>query len=108
MSDQNRIFNTLTNLIALPKVSVDCIDGKNQFAIRHEQSFVPDFEFRWCTVKHHYRVYIYVAGSSHEKRNAGYCICTVSSGFFAAVFCTVYAFLHRHRANNKEAAFAQS
>lgn len=107
MPNQNRIFNTVTNLVALPKVSIERIDDKNIFMLKHEQVFVPDFRFEWCTVKDHYRVYIYVASSTSDKKNAGYCICTVGSGLFAAGFCTLYAFLHRHRANNKEAAYAQ-
>lgn len=105
MSKQNRIFQTVANLIALPKVSVVQVDGLNVFTVSHQQVFVPDFEFRWCTVKEHYRVYIYVAGSTYNKQNAGYCICTVGSGLFATGFCALYAFLHRHRANNKEDSY---
>ncbi len=103
---QNRIYNTFVSLTGLPKVSLRKIDGLNIFEISHEQQFVPDFRFEWCTVKEHYRVYILVAGTDYGKTNAGYTICTVGSGFAAMGFGVLYGFLHKHRANNKEAAFA--
>ncbi len=104
---RQKIFNVLNNgLVPLPKTSVVKIDGLDIFEIHHEQQFVPDFRFEWCTVKEHYRVYILVAGTSYDKTNAGYTICTVGSTFAAMGFGVLYGFLHKHRANNKEAAFA--
>ncbi len=103
---QNRIFNTLIGLVTLPRVKIRRMDDKNVFNIEHELVFVPNFQFRWCIVKEHYRVYIYVAGTTHDKKCGGYSICTVGSGLAAAGFCMLYAFMHKHRANSKESAFA--
>lgn len=103
---QNKIFKALLGLVDLPKVTFKRIDELNVFELRHEQQFVPDFRFEWCSVKEHYRVYILVADRDRVKQNAGYTICTVGSGFAAMGFGVVYGFLHKHRANNKEAAFA--
>lgn len=99
---QNRIFNTIVNLISLPKVSIKRIDEKNVFNIEHDLVFVPNFQFRWCIVKEQYRVYIYIAGSTYDKKCAGYPICTIGSGLTATGFCMLYSFLHKHRANSKE------
>ena len=99
---KNRIFSTLNNLNQLPKVSIRRINDVDEFHIEHTQQFVPDFRFIWCKVKQHYRVYIFVGANNREKKNAGYTICTINSGFAAAGFCVLYGFIHKHRANNKE------
>lgn len=106
---QNRIFNTLRNLEALPKVTVTnpAGDGSmNTLFVRHPQEYVPDFGFQWCPIMEHYRVYIHIATSTMNKDNAGYCICTIGSGLSAMGFGALYTFLHKHRANNKKAAYA--
>jgi hypothetical protein len=105
--NQIRIYNTLKSLEQLPKTTVtkEVKDNStNTIWIWHEQEYFPGFEFRWCPIKQHYRIYIWVASTEHEKENAGYCICTVSNGFSAMGFGVLYGFLHKHRANNKEAA----
>lgn len=105
------ILGAIKNLTGLPKVSMtfekDGLDIK-AINIRHEQQYVPDFRFEWCDYKKHYRVYILIADREHDKLNAGYCICTIGSGLAAMGFSVLYQFLHKHRANNKEAAFAAS
>lgn len=98
---QKRIFQTVANLRSLPHVSVTQVDGLNVFTIEHTWVFVPDFRFEWDIAKEQYRVYIYVAGSSHDKRCAGYVICTIGSGLTASGFNMLYSFLHKNRANNK-------
>ena len=105
---QTKMFNMLANgLTPLPKTSIAKVDGLKVFEIRHEQQFVPDFRFEWCDVKEHYRVYILLADRDIPvKRRTGYTICTIGSAFAAMGFGVVYGFLHKHRANNKEAAYA--
>ncbi len=106
-SKRAKIYNMLKNgLLSLPKTSFAKIDDLDIFEIRHEQQFVPNFRFEWCAAKEHYRVYILVAGTNYEKTNAGYTICTIGSSFAAMGFGVLYGFLHKHRANNKEAAYA--
>lgn len=109
---QKRIFNTLKNLAQLPKVEVYAAnsvsendpDGLDALFISHPQVYVPNFEFRWSHDKEYYRVYIHLATSVTDKSNAGYCICTIGTGLAAVGFGALYTFLHKHRANNKEAA----
>lgn len=103
---RGRIYNTFVNLLSLPKVSIDRIDNDKVFEIKHEQEFVPNFRFEWCSGKSHYRVYILIASREYKKRNVGYPICTIGSGFAAMGFGVVYGFLHKHRANNKEEAYS--
>lgn len=103
---QNRIYNTIMNVFGLPKVSVVPILNRDIFEIRHENVFVPNVRAEWCETKEHYRIYLLIAGSSYNKRNAGYCVCTIGSGMDAAQFATIYAFFHKRRANNKEESFA--
>lgn len=101
---QKRVYNTLSNLSALAKTRIvtDMTVGfHNEIKILNDQEYVPDFRFVWCGVKLHYRVYILVADTKNVKTNAGYCICTISSGLAAAGFVALYSFLHKHRANNK-------
>ena len=108
MSNQERIFNTIVNLRLLPKTTVSTERDGNIIQvihIEHEQEYVPNFSFVWCKLKQHYRVYIYIGSRDYNKQNAGYCICTVSNGLVAAGFVTLYSFLHKNRANNKEAAY---
>lgn len=108
---QRKVYNVICQLLNLPKVTIEHCSASapkgdlSDFIIKHEQEFVPDFRWKWCTVKEHYRVYIHVASEDHVKRNAGYTICTIGSGFAACGFATVYGFLHKHRANNKEESF---
>jgi hypothetical protein len=110
---QRRIYGVIANLVNLPKVTIvqtntSADPGElSDFMIKHEQQFVPDFRFIWCTVKEHYRVYIYVADRDRVKEIAGYTICTVGSGFAAMGFGVLYGFIHKHRANNKEESFLQ-
>lgn len=102
---KNRIWNTLLNLEALPKVRVTRDDSSNNVIyITHPQEFVAEYKLVYCPNKKHYRVYIYVGGHLEGKVNAGYCICTIGSGLAATGFCSLYAFLHKHRANNKSVA----
>jgi hypothetical protein len=105
-----KIFNALNNgLSLLPKTCLKKVDETRVFAIENEQQFVPDFWLEWCETKQQYRVYILVADRDRpEKRNAGYTICTIGSVFAAMGFGVLYGFLHKHRANNKEAAYASS
>ena len=103
---QLKIYNIIKNLQDLPKVTV--IRNVTDFSyikLQHQQEFVPDFEFIWCCVKEHYRVYILVGDRDHKKRSTGYSICTIGSAFAAMGFGTLYGFLHKHRANNKEEAY---
>lgn len=102
------IVKLLNNgLSPLPKTTIVKIEELEIFEIRHEQQFVPDFRFEWCSVKEHYRVYILLADRDIPvKRRTGYTICTVGSAFAAMGFGVLYGFLHKHRANNKEAAYA--
>lgn len=101
---RDKIFRILKGLLDLPKVSLEKIDELRIFEIHHPQQFVPDFRFEWCEGKKHYRVYIKVASTEHDKENAGYTICTIGSQFAAMGFGAVYGFLHKHRANNRETA----
>ena len=99
---QRRIYNIVSNLRELPKVSVLQDNGYESFYVRHEQIFVPDFKFEWCPQKEHFRVYIFVANRNSVKSNAGYTICNVNSGFTACGFNVLYGFLHKHRSNKKD------
>lgn len=102
---QRRIYNALRNLDVIPKVNVFCEekDGLIQgIWVVHDQQYVPDFYLQWCPGKEHFRVYIHVASTKHNKENAGYCICVLQSGLAAIGFATLYNFIHSHRANNKE------
>lgn len=99
---QNYLYNILFGVTDIPKVSFSKIDDKNEFLILHSQKFMPDFRFKWCTVKNQYRVYILVGGREYEKCETGYCIFVVNSRLTAMEFGTFYAFLHRNRAHNKE------
>lgn len=102
---QTQIFNILRGLYDLSKVTVVTENSSlKKIYIRHEQVYVPDFEFEWCSEKKHYRVYICVASRNKTKEKSGYCICTIGSRLSASGFNVVYQFLHKHRANNKEAA----
>lgn len=107
---QGRLLNILLHLRDLPKTSVAPIVNDYgdivTIEVRHEQQFVPDFSLEWDSLREHYRVYIMVASTNHAKHHAGYCICTIGSGLSAIGFCTLYSFLHKYRANNKEAAYA--
>lgn len=104
---QNRIFRTLSGLTNLPKVELVKIDDLQMFEIQHPQQFVPNFRFEWCSNKNHYRIYILLAERDQpEKRRCGYTICTIGSQFAAMGFGVLYGFLHKHRANNKEEAYA--
>jgi len=105
-SKQKRIFQTLNNLVLLPRVSIIESDDDllSEIRIEHPQEYVPNFKLEWCPGKEHYRVYIHVAHTTYHKRNAGYCICTISNGLAAIGFGVLYAFLHKHRANNRSEA----
>lgn len=106
---QRAIHGVLRGLNALPKTTVAIEWGPNDvlnITIKNEQVYVPDFRLEWCSVKQHYRVYIHVAHTNYNKTNSGYCICTIGSSLAAMGFGVLYSFLHKHRANNKEAAFA--
>lgn len=106
---QQRIFNTLKNLVALPKVSVtteENKDGISRIWVWHPQEYIPNFEFQWSPGKKHFRVYIHVASMTTEKQSAGYSIFSIPNGFAAAAFVTFYGFIHKHRANNKSEAVA--
>lgn len=106
---QLNVWGILMNLRNLPKTNVkyekDGADIK-VINITHEQQYVPDFRLEWCNTKKHFRVYILIADRERDKTNAGYCICTIGTGLGAVGFAGLYTFLHKHRANNKEAAFA--
>ena len=104
---QARILTILKQLTLLPNVSVraeQTNESVSRIWVEHEQQYVPNFCFEWCAGKEHYRVYIHVASTTHNKRNAGYCICVVSTGLVASMFTTVYAFIHKNRSNNKSVA----
>ena len=113
---QRNIVNTIRALALLPKTYMEIEtpvssqgDPKGNywvFWVKNKQEYVPDFKFVWCGVKKHYRIYIHIAHTEYNKQNAGYCICTISNAFVAAMFVSLYSFLHKHRANNKEAALA--
>lgn len=101
---QKRVYTMLLSLVSLAKTRVlsDMNLGfHNEIRITNDQEYVPDFKFVWCGIKLHYRVYILVADTKNVKTNAGYCICSISSGLAAAGFVALYSFLHKHRANNK-------
>lgn len=106
MTKQTRIFKTLTNLRLLPKVVVtEPEDGTlSEIWIEHPHEYFPEFRLQWCPGKLHYRVYIYVATTTLQKRNAGYCICVIPNGLAAMGFGALYMFLHKHRANSKSEA----
>lgn len=104
LQQKNKIYSVLKNLEFLPKVSVDLVDGTRAILIAHPQEYFPNFKLVWCPGKKHYRVYIHVGATTHEKTNAGYCICTVGTGLAATGFCMLYSFLHKHRSNNKDSA----
>jgi hypothetical protein len=105
---QRRILSTLRSLSSLPKVDVstsESVDGSvPNIQIRHAQEYVPDFHLVWSPTKEHYRVYIHVADTMHQKVNAGYCICVIPTPLAASSFVILYSFLHKHRANNKSSA----
>ena len=111
---QRKIYNILSTLQSLPKVEVTCevtgdtVNGNNTtvITVAHQQEYVPNFRFEWSPNKEHFRVYIYVASTTYEKMNAGYCFCTISSPLAALGFGTLYSFIHKNRANNKEAAYS--
>jgi len=98
---QKRIFNILTGLVLLPKVSIERINNLDIFEIKHNQQFVPNFRFEWCSIKEHYRVYIKVESKDTPKVNTSYCIYTISNSLVANGFVTLYNFLHKIRANKK-------
>lgn len=102
---QHKILTQLRALELLPKTEVTALDGFKELWVKHAQVYVPDFRFVWCNIKNHYRVYIHIANQDQDKTNAGYTICTVGTGLAAMGFGMLYSFLHKHRANNKEAAY---
>ena len=99
-----RIANILRSLVNLTKVSFLSTDDNRTIWIRNENVFVPDFVFKWSDGYKHYRVYIYVASTEWDKTKSGYTICVISNSLVATGFVMLYQFLHRHRANNKEAS----
>ena len=101
---QSKIYAILRTLKQLPKVEVQKEDDYSSIKICHDQQYVPDFEFVWCPNKKHYRVYILVASVGQQKTRAGYCIFTVGTSLTAMGFGTLYQFIHKNRANNKEQA----
>lgn len=101
---QIKIYGILRVLNQLPKVEVQKEDDYSSIMICHDQQYVPDFEFVWCPNKKHYRVYILVASVGQQKTRAGYCIFTVGTSLTAMGFGTLYQFIHKNRANNKEQA----
>lgn len=103
---QKRIYNALLGLVWLPKVNLTRIDEYGVIEINHDQQFVPNFRLEWCAKKLHYRVYIKVGYTNRDKEIAGYSICTISNALVASGFVMLYSFLHKHRANNKESAYA--
>jgi hypothetical protein len=108
-TQQNRIFQTLFNLTFLPNVTVENeYKGESNVIsaiyIKHSQEYVPNLVLRWCPVKEYFRVYIHVADSTTEKKNAGYCICTIGSGLSATGLAMMYSFIHKNRANNRTEA----
>jgi hypothetical protein len=104
---QVKICAVLKQLSLLQKTTVrtEEKDGSiNRIWVENEQQYVPNFCFEWCKTNEHYRVYIHVASTVMDKTRAGYSIFTVSNGLVAAGFVTLYAFIHKNRANNKDAA----
>ena len=104
---QIQMFNILRGLGDLPKTTVareECQDNIKKIFIHHEQVYVPDFEFEWCSSKKHYRVYICVASRENGKEKSSYCVCTIGNRLAASGFSVLYQFLHKHRANNKSSA----
>lgn len=104
---QSRILTIFKQLALLPNVTVraeQTAESVNRIWVEHEQQYVPNFCFEWSPSKEHYRAYIHVASTTHNKRNAGYCIFVVSTGLAAGMFTTVYAYIHKNRSNNKTAA----
>lgn len=99
---QKKIFNIFSVLYNMPKTSVVKLNDVDEFEIQHDQQFVPDFKFVWCSVKEHYRVYIMVGDTKYKKKVAGYTICTIGTTLAATGFCVMYQFIHKHRANNRE------
>lgn len=84
--------------------------AKNDFSkiyVSHEQAYVPDFELEWCTAKKHFRIYMLQGYTNQPKIRRGFCIATINGPLAAVDFVQMYKFLHKHRANNKEAAFEQ-
>lgn len=105
LKTRKRIYNTIANLKALPKVKIyNFSDTFDSFEIHHDLEFVPNFSFSWCPASEHYRVSIIIANRESPKRDVGYCICTIKNGLAAMGFGTLYTFLHKHRANNKQSA----
>lgn len=110
ISPQQRAFNVLRGLSALPKVSVYVGPSHtdetawNVIWITHPAEYMPDFKLLWCTGKLHFRVYIHVADTTKGKENAGYCICTLPGSLAVMGFGVLYNFLHKHRANSKSEA----
>ena len=105
---RGRILNIIRNLSTLPHVTVDFNDADDGYTdiieVEHSQEYVPNFTLEWCYLKNHYRVYINVASQTFIKQRAGYCIFVIPSPMAAIGFCTLYSFIHKHRANNKLAA----
>lgn len=102
---QRRIFNVISALNAIPKVTVTAEEKNDEITniwVNHQQQYVPNLRLQWCAGKEHFRVYIHVAHTNHDKQNAGYCICVVRNSLVAAGIVTIYNFIHSHRANNKE------
>lgn len=100
-----RVYNALKVLRALSKTTIKLrAEGDYyRFSVKNEQAYVPDFDFEWCTGKNHFRVYILTASTSEDKKRRGYCVATINGPLAAMDFIQMYRFLHRHRANNRDA-----
>ena len=104
---QLKVMIVLKILGDLPKTEVIIQRTEDEISTIHIRSsleYVPDFRLSYCPRKHHYRVYILVGCTDHEKEVAGYSICALRSAFAAMAFAGFVRFLHANRANNKTQA----
>ena len=100
---QLNIFGIIKSLSSLARTVVMCKErgDLSKIAVKHDQSYVPDFELEWCSTKNHYRVYILQANTNEPKYRRGFSIAVISGPLAAVEFVAMYKFLHKHRANNK-------
>ena len=108
ISKQWAILRALKELENIPKTSVEYEKDSEGYVLKinlkNKQEYVPDFEFQWCPNKKHFRAYILVGNTDYPKVNIGYSIFVLPTALAAFAFTTVYAFIHKYRANNKSAA----
>lgn len=106
MAKMRKLINFISAVTDVPKTSMEVSEDRNKIEILNENKFVPDFTMLWDTRKEQYKVYIRIGGRGYEKDSTGYCMFTVNSRLSAIAFVTIYGLMFKHRANNKEEAFA--